>query len=651
MNLFPCLPKVRRCCFALILLIATTARSVTDPLSQWHFSHPKPVGNDLLAVTFGNGLFVAGGTIGTIITSIDGTNWVRQQTPITATLRAVEYANSRFVAVGDLSAIISSVDGTNWAAATVTGTQSYGFTGVAWGNGMWVAANAGGYKVTSVDGIHWNVSTNRTMAFSDITFGAGKFVAVDGTFAYVSSDGTNWVPGFYPNGERITFGRGLYISSSDPSVFSVSTNGFAWSGMSTGFDLHWLLRQMTFDGARFWMVARDVLSSADGTNWVLASSGLPTAAMAAGNNTMVLVGDHGLILTSNNASNWVNQSSITYDAVTNLCYANGRFIATLSPGKFLVSSNGSRWDLLSTDLTNQIRKLIWTGDSSSAQGAYVGAAGGGIVVSGSDITNLVARDTGAGASLNSVAFGGSSALAVGDRGNIVRSTDLSTWSAVFSGTTNSLVGIIYGGGRFVSVGTAGTILQSADGVTFSPDISGTTLDFVDIACGCGRFIAIEQRGFVDVSTNGLDWQRVKVSTSPWTCIGYGAGRFVLGSSSGTMRGSVDGGLSWTRFDSGNSVPMRSVVFGDGTFVAGGDNGAILQSDPIVLLQIAESTDTIITVSGPRERDYQIEWSDRLPAVTWNLLGTNTPVEEKFTIHDSPTLPARFYRVRLGADGQ
>jgi hypothetical protein len=641
-------------CCALILLWATMGRSAVDPLSQWHFSHPKPVGNDLLAVTFANGLFVAGGSIGTIITSSNGTDWIRQQTPITATLQAIAYGNGRFVAVGDGSAIISSPDGTNWVQSTITGTQLSTFGGVVWGNGLWVAANEDGYTATSRDGINWSVSTNRSERFSDVTFGNGKFVAVGNDSFFVSTDGTNWVPTYstFPiYGGRLTFGNGSYLRADDTGYVMTSPDGFTWSVHETGAAVRWVLGRMAFDGTRFWMVARDVYSSTDGTNWVLGLSGFPTAAGAGGNGTLVMVGYRGLIFSSKDGSNWVNQSSITYNGVTNVNYANGRFVGTLSPRNFIISSNGSNWNLLSTATTNQIRKLIWTGDSSSTPNVYLGAAAAGMVVAGANITNLVASDTGAGVTLNSIAFGESTGIAVGDSGKIARSTDLASWNLVPSSTTNRLMGIAYGGGNFVCVGDGGTVLQSSDGMTFFPRPSPTILDFVDVTYGMGRFIAIENRGFLDISTNGINWQRINVSTSPWTCIGYGAGRFVLGSSSGTMRGSMDGGLTWTRYDSGNSVPMRSVVFGDGTFVAGGDSGAIIQSDPIVLLQIARSSDVALTVSGPRDREYQIEWTDHLPATTWNLLSTNTPSAESFTIHDSPPTSPRFYRAGVAGNAQ
>ena len=49
---------------------AVAARS--SALDNWHWRNPLPTGNGLWGVTYGNGLFVAVGESGTILTSPDG---------------------------------------------------------------------------------------------------------------------------------------------------------------------------------------------------------------------------------------------------------------------------------------------------------------------------------------------------------------------------------------------------------------------------------------------------------------------------------------------------------------------------------------------------------------------------------------------------
>jgi hypothetical protein len=65
-------------------------------------------GHSLYDVTYGNGLFVAVGEDGIILTSPDGVNWTRQIPPTGNWLYGVTYGNGTFVAVGDRGIILTS---------------------------------------------------------------------------------------------------------------------------------------------------------------------------------------------------------------------------------------------------------------------------------------------------------------------------------------------------------------------------------------------------------------------------------------------------------------------------------------------------------------------------------------------------------------
>jgi photosystem II stability/assembly factor-like uncharacterized protein len=65
-------------------------------------------GKDLNAVAYGNGLFVAVGYGGTILTSPDGAGWTKRTSGTSNGLVGVAYGNNRFVAVGDRGIIFTS---------------------------------------------------------------------------------------------------------------------------------------------------------------------------------------------------------------------------------------------------------------------------------------------------------------------------------------------------------------------------------------------------------------------------------------------------------------------------------------------------------------------------------------------------------------
>jgi hypothetical protein len=69
-------------------------------------------------VTYGNGLFVAVGDGGTILTSPDGVNWTRGPRGRATRLFGVTYGNGLFVAVGRFGTILTSPDGVTWTPRT-----------------------------------------------------------------------------------------------------------------------------------------------------------------------------------------------------------------------------------------------------------------------------------------------------------------------------------------------------------------------------------------------------------------------------------------------------------------------------------------------------------------------------------------------------
>src|SRR5437762_8573852 len=83
------------------ILASWWSAAAGDPLSSWEIRE-TPTPRPLRAVTYGNGLFVAVGDHGTIITSTDGASWSAQSAGTTAVdLSAVCWGNGRFVTVGE----------------------------------------------------------------------------------------------------------------------------------------------------------------------------------------------------------------------------------------------------------------------------------------------------------------------------------------------------------------------------------------------------------------------------------------------------------------------------------------------------------------------------------------------------------------------
>jgi len=152
--------------------------------------------NNLAAITFGNGLFVATGFRGTIQTSTDGDVWVTRPTGTTRALRGVAFGGGQFVTVGNLGTIFISDDGITWT--NVDSGFSNILYGVTYGSGTFTAvgfpsATTGFSTVlTSPDGLAWTErSAGCVQTLWGVTHGNGTFVAVGEQGAILQSTNSN----------------------------------------------------------------------------------------------------------------------------------------------------------------------------------------------------------------------------------------------------------------------------------------------------------------------------------------------------------------------------------------------------------------------------------------------------------------------------
>jgi hypothetical protein len=103
---------------------ASTVTSVSVALrlatpNVWTWRNPTTTGNELWAVAYGAGRYVAVGRGGTILTSTDGSAWVPQAQFMPTLFTNVVFADSKFVAVGSNGNVLVSTDGLSWTSRNV----------------------------------------------------------------------------------------------------------------------------------------------------------------------------------------------------------------------------------------------------------------------------------------------------------------------------------------------------------------------------------------------------------------------------------------------------------------------------------------------------------------------------------------------------
>jgi hypothetical protein len=316
----------------LTLLLAGPAvalsSSAADPLDQWQARNSGST-NYLEGICYAQGLFVAGGEQGNILTSTDGTSWTSRTPENQFGIDSIAYGNGRFVAVGtgpgnplygSYGVAAVSVDGVAWPVPTAVFSQASGTLSglwyVAYGNGVFVALGStqnGAACLSSTDGKQWAIHYTMPGIFlTQVAFGGGEFLAVgwnqttgDGSPILASSDGTNWIVATNATTARlwgVAYGEGAFVAVGQNVVgaISASRGGIIWTTAS-------VLGNQSLNG------------------------------IAYGQGTFVAVGGNGLVLTSPDGIQWTQRNAGTSQSLQSVAFGGGTFVLAGASGALLQS--------------------------------------------------------------------------------------------------------------------------------------------------------------------------------------------------------------------------------------------------------------------------------------------------------------------------
>lgn len=292
-----------------------------------------------------------------------------------------------------------------------------------------------------------------------------------------------------------------------------------------------------------------------------------------GNGLFVAVANDGIaaqqIMTSPDGITWTSRTSPNVLQWKSITYGNGIFVA--------VAQNG----VAAGQVMTSINGLIWTGrTSASARAWYSITYGNGLFVA--------------------VATTGATA------GQVMTSTDGITWTSRTSASGRQWSSITYGNGLFVAVADDGAaniqIMTSPDGITWTSRTSPNALQWEGVTYGNGIFVAVAFNGTapqqIMTSSDGITWtSRTSPSVQQWISITYSNnGIFVAVGYDGTIMSSVDG-MIWTLRTSPSVRQWRSVINGEGLFVAVSNDG--IASNQVMrssLVKIEMATSDCIALS-------------------------------------------------------
>jgi hypothetical protein len=238
--------------------------------------HDPGTNGSFSAITYGNGLYVAGGDDSEdegpnlLITSPDARNWTVRELPPAGKVYALAYGAGKFVAItfrqSRVSTVFTSTDGMSWAPTAVW--SNVFVRKLIFAAGMFVGAGVdySGVSiapaiVTSADGSDWTQQEIPTFwgYLSGLTYGSGQFIAVGWPGAVLrSADGTNWLHQALGTNVlgSVAYGGGLFVAvgyrDSNPTVgfYRYSRDGQHWFGGSFGSS-RYFSSSITYGGGSF----------------------------------------------------------------------------------------------------------------------------------------------------------------------------------------------------------------------------------------------------------------------------------------------------------------------------------------------------------------------------------------------------------------
>jgi hypothetical protein len=259
----------------------------------------------LLDVVWDGQVFIAVGYGGTILTSIDGIDWVARESGTDDALYALAVTGSGVYAVGGPGILLSTDHGETWTVKA----RPFGFIGIA------IAA-----------------SSSHVVAFGTVPDLGGRLITIS------ADDGETWqTPTLFSwsTGDLI-YRDGLFVTPGGPGVI-VSTDGLQWSEIVVGEEDKGLNELVAFDDTRLFVVGEDdgtIYSSFDAFNWTELSAPLANVSYMGGawNGTQLMLA--GLVSS--------NQHDGTY-----------------RPIGISTTDGGESWDVFGIDTDYESHGIAW----------------------------------------------------------------------------------------------------------------------------------------------------------------------------------------------------------------------------------------------------------------------------------------------------
>ena len=263
--------------------------------------------------------------------------WVSRSINQLAFIQEIAYGNGLWVAAGNQGQILTSTDTVAWVSRT-SGFSTNEAWSLAYGNGFWVAGDNFGNIRASTDAITWvpRVSTILSNVY-DIAYANGIFVACGVGGVRTSTDTITWVTreAFVSDTlQSVAYGNGVWVVAGNSAQLRTSTDAITWTTRVPNITFSSVIYSVAY-GNGLWVFTGNlgiVRSSTDAITWVTRSLNASTFlfdSVAFGDGIWAAVNSSGgLLRTSTDGITWVTRPSFASAEPYNIVFANSLWVVS-----------------------------------------------------------------------------------------------------------------------------------------------------------------------------------------------------------------------------------------------------------------------------------------------------------------------------------
>ena len=599
-------------CLVIVIVLGLNFVAITPVHAsndlEWAWANPYPVGNELTSITYSNGMFVATGDDGTILTSVDGETWDIQNSGASNYLTEAAWLGGKFWCVGN-GVILNSADGVTWtnpySGMAFTG-KSIGYNG-----SRYVITSSSSIRYSDDDGATWtlvSLFSVYTMLY-DIVWDGSQFVVVgDSGTVITSPDGAIWTEQTTPVTTRLralTYNGSTFVAIGSSGTIITSPDGITWTQRTSNTASQ--LLDITWNGSQFVAVGNPssagenicVLTSPDSVSWIKHNDDFRASFAGVawnGSDTFAAVGFGGAIAVSNDGIDWDKISHGTIQNLYDVTWNGSQYVAVGMHGTIVTSPDGVNWtdhsltmaDIGNLQLMPDLKAVTWGIDQFVAVGKW-------ILVTSPDGMSWTSQWASPVINFRDVIWAGDPLnlfVAAGPGNKVSTSADGVTWTEQSVGlpSNNQRVdSLAWNGSKLVAAGGGLSVSDrfvATSEDTVSWNINSFTSQFRDIIWDGSQFMAVESGMTIYTSPDGDTWT-LAVTSPPsasllngliWDGNQYSAiGRVSLHSSDGN---------TWTIQPMFTNNELNAITWnGDSQYVTVGEHGTILVAgDPLAEVQ-------------------------------------------------------------------